>query len=427
MLAALALAAAARTAPAPGVADVVAVLERDAATGAPDARLAADLGALGPVHAPDLFAVLAFGPGPERSLEGREEGALTQALASFGAASVRTLLKQRLAKEPAPEERLAVLRVLLRVGTSEDVPLLRKSLQAGSGGLLDALEEAGAGMLGRDARALEALRRWMLEAPIEVGATLAHALVASSCPGAPLALARTLGFRAELDAGLLEELGSLLARAPKPVDPEVLQPIEEALGGDDELVLRAAARALGHAQDADALQRLIGLLENPSLSVSAAAEEALGEITGLRFRADVGRWRAWLRAEEAWLAENGRRLRAELVDPAPAVAIRALGELSSHRWRRHELALTVATALEHADARVRCLACTVLARLGSSAAAPALERALEDEDEAVARAAREALQALGLTASEPGGPDTAFLGQPSRNRPMRSRKRRIAA
>ena len=89
-------------------------------------------------------------------------------------------------------------------------------------------------------------------------------------------------------------------------------PIEEALEEDDARVLRPAALALGHAQHAAALPALIALLSHESRGVRTASEWALAQITGLRFRADAARWRAWLRAEEAWFEGRSPRLRAAL-------------------------------------------------------------------------------------------------------------------
>jgi len=149
--------------------------------------------------------------------------------------------------------------------------------------------------------------------------------------------------------------------------------------------------------------------------VRSAAAWALERATGLRLRADAARWRAWLRAETLWFEREGERLGRELRDPSAEVAIRALGELAGHRWRRHELARVASSALEHGGPRVRRLACLALARLGSGAARAALERALEDEDEGVARAARAALETLGLAPLGEGSPAGAILGQRSRN------------
>jgi hypothetical protein len=385
---------------APDVADVAAVLERHAATQAGAGRLLADLALLGPARIPDLFAVLASGAGLARPLQGSEEEALAGALSSFGAPPLRSFLKRRLSRDATMEERVAALQVLARVGTSEDLVFVRQAVPSAGPGLARVLQETCSALLQRDARALEGLRRWMLEAPLEISLALAAAVGRCARPEALEALASTLGFRADLDAELLAVLAPLAELAPKPLDARVLGPIEEALEEDDVRILRAAVLALGHAQHAGALPTLIRLLEHENRGVSTAAEWALATITGLRFHADVERWHAWLRAEQAWLEHDGPRLRAELRASSPAVAIRALGELSSHRWPRHELALAALVGLEHASPRVRRLTCAVLARLGSSAAAPGLARALKDEDESVAHAARAALELLGQAPEE---------------------------
>jgi HEAT repeat protein len=402
---------------------VVAVLERCRQGAPPGGRLPAALAALGAGALPDLFTVLASGSGLERPVEPAEEDALAEALASFGSPRLRPFLQGRLSREPAMEERLAALRVLARSGSSDDLGLVRLATHGAGPVFAGALQEACAGILRRDARALEALRRWMLEASLALGAAIARAVTESECPRALSALASTLGFRADLDAELLEQLALLIARAPKPVPEDDLHRIEDALERDDPRILRAATLALGHAQHAAALPRLIALLEHDSRGVSIAAEWALGNLTGLRFRADGERWRAWLRAEEAWLARNGERVHAELRDPAPRIVIRALGELGSHRWRRHELALDTAVALEHEDPLVRRLACLTLGRLGSSAAGPALTQALGDEDESVARAARQALEVLRLAPAEPDARALAIPAPASRNDPRRPRTR----
>lgn len=411
----------------PGRADiaaVIAVLERNSGGEEVEGRLAAELARLGPPLLPDLFAVLSYGYGPERALSRAEEAALTQAVASFGTGPVRPFLRRCLTKTAPGEERLAALYVLARVGTGDDVALLRSAVQGFGPALADTLEDAGAGILRRDPRAREGMRRWMLEAPVEIASALARALAQGTGPQALEALTSSLGFRVDLDAELLAQIGPLAARAPKPIDDDVLAPIERALEGRDEPVLRAAALALGHAQDLEALPRLVELLEHGSRGVSSAAVWALEHGTGLHFGTDGERWRAWQRAERAWLEHNGTRLRADLHARAPELAIRALAELSCHRWRRHELALAVVLGLEHEDPRVRRLACMALARLGSSAGAAGLLRALEDEDESVARAARQALGALGLDApGVPAGAEAAILHESSRNARHRSTNR----
>src|SRR5262245_20969630 len=117
------------------VGDVAAILERSAQAQRSEARLTAELAALGPAGIPDLFTVLALGPGPDRSLSGPEEDALAEALASFGAGPLRTLLKRRLTSDAPTEERLAALQVLKRIGSGQDVNFVRLAAQSTSTGL----------------------------------------------------------------------------------------------------------------------------------------------------------------------------------------------------------------------------------------------------------------------------------------------------
>jgi len=382
--------------PCSDVGAVVACLERAQAWPAPDAaRLQRELAALGPAAQPDLFTVLAFGPGDERGLAAEESAALLGALSVAGSRAVRPWLAPRLAEAPAAEVRLAALELLARIGTGGDVDLLRRAMNGAPPGLDGALQVACAGLVRADPSALEPLRRWMIEAPQRVGPVLARGLADSERPEALATLAQALGFHATLEPELLEAIARLAPAHPKPLDEPTLTALRAALERDDARTLRAAAQALARAEDALALPGLIALLAHEAPAVRASAEEALERLSGLAFGADPSRWEAWRAAEEAWWSGSLARLRAELADADPGLAIRALGELSSHRWPRHELALEAAAALQHEDRSVRRLACLALARIGSSAAVPELKALAEQGGESQA-AARRALQALGI-------------------------------
>ena len=357
---------------------------------------ARELARRGPGAIPELLARLAADDAAPVEARAQQEEALLGALASFGPEALRPALRKCLEAKPEASVRVAALRVLARVGTSADVGLARLALDDAGPGLEAPLQETCTSLLARDARSLEPVRRWLLQSPPGIDAALARALGASGCAGSLQALASTLGYRAELDPELLPEIARLVARGPMPVDEEILQPVEEALEEGDARVLREAALVLGHARHAAAVPPLIALLEHESRGVKNAAEWALERITGARFRGDPRRWAAWLARENAWYAERAERRRLELSRGDAVVVIRALGELSGHRWRAHEFAAAAAPALESADARVRRLACLTLARLGSTAAEGGLRHALEDEDESVSRAAQQALDQLGL-------------------------------
>ncbi|HEX6885960.1 MAG TPA: hypothetical protein VF530_21480 [Planctomycetota bacterium] len=398
MLATFVLSLALGSLPASGsdVGAVVACLERARAWPAPDAaRLQRELAALGPALHPELFTVLAFGTDAEGALEPQESAALLGALSVAGSRALRPWLAPRLSDSPPAEERLAALELMARIGTGADVDLLRKAMHGAPPGIDGALQAACAAMVRADASALEPLRRWLIESPQRVGPVLARGLADSERPEALGTLAQALGFHATLEAELLEAIARLAPAHPKPLDEPTLGPLRAALERDDARTLRAAAQALARAEDPHALPGLIALLAHEAPSVRAGAEDALERLSGLGFGADPSRWEAWRASEEGWWTSSLARLRAELASPDPGLAIRALGELSSHRWPRHELALEAAAALWHEDRSVRRLACLALTRIGSGAAIPELQALVEAGGESVAPA-RRALQALGV-------------------------------
>jgi hypothetical protein len=393
LLARLALAAP----PARDVETVLAILVEEANDPAPNAaRLSARLGRLGSAAIPELLAVLARPE--ERTLTELEEEGLIGALSSLPIPALRAHAREKLASRMEPDERRALLLVLARTGTREDLALARAATQAGpeSAGLAAPLEELVTAILGRDPTGMEPVRRWILQAPPGLDGALVRGAAASGCETALVALADLLGFDRALDRVLLPEIGRLAARAPKPIDGAITDALAEYLASDDAPVVREAALALGHAEDFAALPALIELLEHPERSVREALAFALPHITGQRFGPLPERWRAWHRNELSWLRELGTRLRPSLSATSAKVVVQALGEISQHRLRRHELAAEVTVALAHESPLARRLACLTLARLGSSVGVPALSGALEDPDPSVREAARNALRLLGV-------------------------------
>src|SRR5262245_16100980 len=216
------------------VAQVVSILDRAALEPRPSAEvLAQQLAHLGPDALPDLFLVLSTGGAAEHRTSALEEEALVASLASFGAPPLRVFLNKRLNANPPAEEREAALRVLERFATAADLPLLRDSASGPGSGLEGALQASGAALLRRDGSALEPLRRWMLEAPDNIAEALVHATGDSQCARALPTLAAALGYHPRLDPILLEEIGRLVATAPKPIDAEILGPLLEALAQED--------------------------------------------------------------------------------------------------------------------------------------------------------------------------------------------------
>jgi HEAT repeat protein len=410
---------AARPAVPPDVQEVAALLHR-AAEQRPAASeaLTAALAALGPAALPDLFAVLAHGLAPDEPIDSLEEQALLETLVSFGAPPLRAFLDQRLgATAVSPEERDAMLDLLARFGTGRDVSLARRVIEAGDvRGLELTLEVSLGALLRRDERGVEPVRRWLEQAPLELAGSLVRALGASGSSLALSALTDLLGREPDLDPALVAEIGRLAESAPKPLDAAITSALALALEGDDVQLQREAALALGRAQDFGSCELLVALLEHENRGLREAALWSLERSTGLSFRGDVRRWATWLRGERGWFEQELPGLAADLSAPEARIALRALGEISVHRYRRHELAQELALALEHEAPEVRVHACLTLGRLSSSAALPGLLAALEDPDRRVAMAAYAALRQLGAapTRTADGEPQEASAGRGSR-------------
>ena len=361
-------------------------------------RAATALSALPPESIPDLVTLLARGAFQDGEALSEEQAELLVAkLASFPRPVLRTTLEKEAKRELDGGTRSAWLRVIARIGLASDVGLAVRIAAPdpkGADFVQADLQQAITEILRRDPSAAGALRRPIVEGSVALASTLVHAAGESGCFRALPVLVELLGFEESLDVALLSAIGRLSERAPKPIDEALLSEVQRQLESADVQCQREAALACGRAEDSGATALLIELLAHEERGVREAATWALERITGQHFSAQK-RWESWLREEERWFEQELPRTSAGLSGKAPT-AIRALGTILEHRHRRHELALEVVPALEHADQTVRTLACLALQRLGSTAAVPELTACLEDDDPRVRRAAAEALQSLGI-------------------------------
>ena len=361
-----------------------------------EAELSARLARLGKAAIPELFSALALAPDEPVNASEREERVVLEALASLPVEDLRAYFRSRLKSGLSMDERRALLDVLERVGSAQDLSLAYSVAQVGAeaGGLAAGLESLVARLLGDDPQGLATVRRWILLAPPELCSALIRGVGRSACPSALAMLVDLLGRQPDLDRELLPEVALLCVRRSGPPEGEIVSVVAEFLWSDDPFLLREALVALGALEDFQSTPRMIELLDHPDRGVRAASLGALESLSGLRFGAGAARWRAWHRAESSWFDEHRERLADELRSDAPEVAVKALGEISQHRFRRHESARSVTEALAHPDLRVRRLACLTLGRLGSIGTIEALEQALEDPQEEVRAAARAALDLL---------------------------------
>jgi len=90
----------------------------------------------------------------------------------------------------------------------------------------------------------------------------------------------------------LEEPWSRRAARKKLVAARAVGPLVKCLHSDNESVVWSAIQSLGELRAQDAVEPLIDLLEQGSLTLDVA--QALTLITGEYFGADVKKWRQWL-------------------------------------------------------------------------------------------------------------------------------------
>jgi HEAT repeat protein len=359
--------------------------------------------ALGSTSFPQLVLLLARGAFQDgEALDAEQTEALVAGLAAFPHAKLRAFFVERSMPDVDPPvepgERIAILNILGRMGRGSDMGLVMR-LGVPDPALLEPelkapLQGTVEQILRRHPSAADALLRPLIDGSLDVAAALIQAAGASLSPAALPVLVEVLGREPALDAVLLVQIGILAEVAPKPIDEVLLFQVERYLGSPENQCAREAALACGHAEDFDALAPLIELLEHEDRGVREAALWALERISGQRFRSEAARWGSWLRSEECWFEDDLPRIAAKLSGEI-ATAVDGLGEIALHRYRRHQLAVEVAPALQNKSAIVRRLACIVLERLGSPVAIPELTERLEDEA-SVSHAARQALESLGV-------------------------------
>jgi hypothetical protein len=403
--------------PAPGVVEILGRLAQATAAGDVSAtELGGQLARAGPAALPDLFTVLSGGA-REEPLAELEHDALVEALASFGAPPLRAYLEHRLQDAIAPASaprcsrcwgesargstwpwRAAASRrrprsVASRCLCGTPRVACSRAIPAGSATPSTGSCRPRRGRAGARARPGDSAR-----------------------PEALPVLCALLGMRGELDLVLLPEIGRVVEHAPRPLEESDLTAVRRMLEADDAQLLREAALAEGHAADALAAPGLVRLLGHENRGVREAAAWALetadgpaparrrGALERLAARRArlVPRGRSAARARARGEPGRDRRAGAGRGEPAPPAPRRARAGRGEDAGARH--------------ARVRRLGCTVLERLGSPVAVPALRATLADEDPTVAAAAREALSSLGAPAA--GEPEESSLSGPaSRNGP----------
>jgi hypothetical protein len=371
--------------------------------------LALELAHLGDAAIPDLFAALTQVPdpmgvdpiGPNATVRhSRERQLVLAALARLSRAALLGHVERVAAADADTGSRVGALDVLARIGSANEIELVRKlaSVHDAGGDALDALargsRSAVAGICARDASALAVLEKEYSRFPAPFRPSLLEGLAASRATGAPALLADSIERDEANQVLALSLLSSLADSIPRPVDERTLSLVRRLVADSDGEILSEAELAAGKLGDYASIPRLIDLLASPRRCVRANALWSLRRLTLLDLRDDPAHWRAWYREESAWWAHESRRVLQKLASPDPTDVKSALTEVARRSIRREELALETLRALDRGDAGVAALACHALGHLRAPVAVPSLVPHLSDRDPAVRTAAWNALKRI---------------------------------
>lgn len=223
---------------------------------------------------------------------------------------------------------------------------------------------------------------------------IVRAVGAAGSPRGLGSLTRLLGLDPAVDDVVLLEIARLSESVSPPFDHSMVEEVRDYLDASDAGVRAAAASAAGALDDHEAVRSLVELVAEDEPEVRHAAQAALGQITGLAFRADHGIWTTWLSQELAWWEHDAESAFEGLESDDLARVFASIGAISRRRLYRHDLVRELVPLLEHPEARVRQLACIGLEQLGSVTAIPFLEAFRDDQDELVRQSVRSAIEHL---------------------------------
>lgn len=155
-----------------------------------------------------------------------------------------------------------------------------------------------------------------------------------------------------------------------------------------------AVQILSRLGDSALIPRLIELLSDRNPVIRERALIGLQLISATRLPADPERWQVWYDEESQWLDSRANALFDQLRARDSAVVFRAMQELSQVRLFRRRIATGLTRALWHHDSNVRVAACVAMQIMDSPAAVPALVDVLGDTNQAVVKAAHQALLSI---------------------------------
>jgi len=295
---------------------------------------------------------------------------------------------------------LAALAVLEARGGADDLALARGLVhthdpeQRPDRSLLRAYEAALTAILNRDQRALRELEQDWSEWPDNLWISTVKAVGGAGSPAALELLVWLLRDAQGAHEFLVQQIGRVADATRLPGDFALHSVLIDYATGQDSGLRREACLTLGKLQCAEAVQVLIGRLDDEHLGVREAAFWSLKAITGKNMKPDPERWSSWYAAEERWWRDEFHEVRAKLTDDDLAVVGVAIRELGRRKLRRQELAEELLPLLDDEREGVVCMTIAGLGALGSAVAVEPLIEQLEAESPQVRQLALRALSSI---------------------------------
>src|SRR5258706_809533 len=324
--------------------------------------------------------------GPQLLSEAQRE-LLLSALAKMPQAGVRKELDARLAQTPDDSTaRIGAIYALGVVGEAQDLAQLvalapRKAESeelALPSAAREALRNSVTTLLRRQPQAWPALSSALREVDLNAAKTLLDALGRVRDPRG----LRILLEAARANPKLAWKAASLAPACGSSLQPETDREFLEWVRGELQNAQPGYARTLltdvGALDDGDWVPTLTDHLGDPGSGVREEALAALRRISGLGYPGDPTLWRNWYGVETRWHAERRPKLVPQLSSNEIPVVLAAVREYSEHRTHRTELTGELLKVLDNGKPEVRRLVISVLERLGSCAACPALLGLLTD-------------------------------------------------
>ncbi len=192
-----------------------------------------------------------------------------------------------------------------------------------------------------------------------------------------------LGAHSNMDLLIIPQVRRIGRACPTGLHRSVLSKVRRSLADREWRVRIAAARALGELEDIDSALDLAALLADENPKVAEAALTSLRRISGMAMGKDQDQWSQWFQKEQAWLANEGAGLAAQMESKDAADVIKAMRSLMQKRLFKDWASGQIAKALYHQSLSVRSAACVALKQLRSPQATEGLIQALRDPDDAV--------------------------------------------